>query len=58
MNVKHRQKLLDQPKQSATDPLKKASKRTIQKVVQATGDLIRNKIAHKITSKTKDSIIA
>ena len=34
------QKLLDHSKQSATDPLKTASKRAIQKTAKATGDFI------------------
>ena len=33
--------------------LEPASKRAIQKTVEATGDLIRNKIADKITSVSK-----
>ena len=40
------QKLLDQVKQSATDAIKTASKRSIQKIAEATGDLIE-----KITTK-------
>ena len=44
-----RQKLLDHAKQSATDAFKTASKRAIQKITQATDDLIGNKIINKIT---------
>ena len=40
---KYSQKLLDW----ATDPFKTASKRAIQKTVEATGDLTGNKIADK-----------
>ena len=45
LSSKCSQKILDQAKQSATDPLKTASKRAIQKIAEATGDLIGNKIA-------------
>ena len=50
---KYIQKLLDSAKKSATDAIKTASKRVIQKTAEATGDLICNKIADKITSATK-----
>ena len=46
-------KLVDTAKKSATDVIKTASKRGIQKTVEATGDLIGNKIADKITSASK-----
>ena len=46
-------KLLDNAKKSATDAIKTASKRTIQKAAEATGDSICNKIADKITSVSK-----
>ena len=46
------QKLLDSAKTSTTDAIKTASKRAIQKT-EATGDLIDNKIADKITSVSK-----
>ena len=45
--------LLIQPKKSATDAIKTASKRAIQITAEATGDLIGNKIADKITSVSK-----
>ena len=45
------QKIIDYAKQSSTDPLKIASKRAIQKIAEATGDLIGNKIADKIKSR-------
>ena len=42
---------MDHAKQSATDAFKTASNRAIQKTEEATGDLIVNKIAGKITKK-------
>ena len=42
-------KLLDHAKQSTTDAFKTASKTVIQKTAEATGDLIGNIIADKIT---------
>ena len=42
-------------KKSATDAIKIASKRAIQKTAEVTGDLIGNKIADKITSTLKKS---
>ena len=50
LNSKYSQKLLDHTKQSATDALKTYSKGFIQKTVEATDDLIGNKIADKIIS--------
>ena len=52
---KYSQKLIDAAKKSTTDALKTASKRAIQKTAEATGDLIGNKIADKITSVSKKS---
>ena len=46
-------KLVDTAKKSATDAIKTAFKRAIQKAAEATRDLIGNKIAHKITSVSK-----
>ena len=43
-------------KLSTTDALKTASKRAIQKTVEATGDLIGNKIADSITKVSKTSL--
>ena len=40
-------------KKSTTDAIKIASKRAIQKTQEATGDLIGNEIADKITSVSK-----
>ena len=44
------QKLLDSAKKSTTDARRTASKGVIQKIAEAAGDLIGNKIADKITS--------
>ena len=49
LSNKYGQKLLDSAKKSTTDAIKTAS-RAIQKTAEATGDLIGNKIADKITS--------
>ena len=49
LSHKYGQKLLDSAKKSTIDAIKTASKRGIQKTAQATGDLIGNKIADKIT---------
>ena len=53
LSNKYDQKLLDSAKKSTTDAIKTASKRVIQKTAEATGDLIGNKIADKITSVSK-----
>ena len=53
LSNKYGQKLLDSTKKSTTDAMKIASKRAIQKTAEATGDLISNKIADKITSVSK-----
>ena len=53
MSNRYWKKLLDTAKKSATDAIKIASKRTIQKTAEATGDLIGNKTADKITSISK-----
>ena len=50
LNNKYRQKLVDSVKKSTTDVFKIASKRAFQKTAEATGDVIGNKIADKITS--------
>ena len=55
LSNKYDQKLLDRAKKSTTDAIKTASKRPIQKTAEATGDLIGNKIADKITSFSKKS---
>ena len=55
LSNKYDQKLLDSAKKSTTDALKTASKRAISKTAEATGDLIGNKVADKITSVSKMS---
>ena len=50
LSNKYSQKLLDTAKKSLTDAIKTASKKVIQKPAEAIGDLIRNKIADKITN--------
>ena len=47
---KYSQKLVDDAKKSATDAIKTAGKRAIQKTAEATRDLKGHKIADKITS--------
>ena len=49
LSNKYGQKLLDSAKKFTADAIKTASKRVIQKTAKATGDLIGNKIADKIT---------
>ena len=46
--------LLTKLKKSATDAIKTASKRAIQKTAEVTGDLIGSKIADKITHLSKE----
>ena len=53
MSNKYGKKLVDTVKKSATDAVKTASKRAIQETAEATGDLIGNKIADKITRVSK-----
>ena len=55
LSNKYGQKLLDSAKKFTMDAIKTASKRAIQKIVEATSDLIGNKIADKITSASKKS---
>ena len=47
-------KILVHAKKSATDALKTSSKRVIPKTAEATGHLIGNKIANKITEVSKN----
>ena len=54
LNNKYGQKLADSAKKSATDALKIAGKRAIQKTAEATGDSVGNTIANKITSISKN----
>ena len=49
LSNKYGQKLLDSAKRSTTGAIKTASKRAIKKTAEATGDLIGNKYADKIT---------
>ena len=55
MSNKYGKKIVDTAKKSATDAIKAASKRAIQKNAEETGDLIGNKVAGKITSISKKS---
>ena len=48
-------KLFDSAKKSTADAIKTASKGAILNTAEATGDLIGNKIAEKITSVSKKS---
>ena len=49
------EKFLDHAKKCATDAIKTASKKVIQKTSEATGDLIGNKITDKITKVSRTS---
>ena len=53
---KYNQRLVDSAKKFAVDAIETASKRAIQKTAEATGDLIGNKIADKITITSKKSL--
>ena len=55
MSNKYGKKVVDAAKRFATVVIKTASKRAIQKTAEATGDLVGNKIADKITSVSKKS---
>ena len=55
MSNKYGKKIVDTAKKYATDAIKTASKRAIQKTAEATGDMVGNKIADKITSVSKKS---
>ena len=55
LSDKYSQKVIDTAKKSSTDALKTASKTAIQKIAEATGDLIGNEIADKKTSVSKKS---
>ena len=46
---KYGKKLMDTATKTGIDAVKTASKRVVQKIAEATGDLIGNKIADKIT---------
>ena len=53
LSNRYGQKLFDSAKKSATDAIKTASKRAIQKTAKATGNFIGNKFAYKISSVSK-----
>ena len=55
MSNKYGKKLVDTGRTSATDAIKTASKRAIQKTAEAAGDLAGNKTADKIISVSKKS---
>ena len=55
LSNKYGQKRLNSAKKFTTDATKTASKRAIQKTAEATGDLIHNKFADKITSFSQKS---
>ena len=55
LSDKYSQKSLDYVKQSATDVLKNASKRAIQKKSEANDNLIGNKVANKVTKVSRGS---
>ena len=55
LSNKYGQKLFDSAKNSTTDALTTASKKAIKKKAEATGGLIGNKTADKITSVSKKS---
>ena len=51
LSNKYSQKIIDTAKKSATEVIKTASHRAIQKTAEGNGDLIGNKISDKITDK-------
>ena len=53
LSNKYGQNLLDSAKKSATDPIKAASKRSIQNTEETTDYFIGNKIAKKISASKK-----
>ena len=55
LSVEYSQKLLAHVKQSVIAAIKTGSKRAIKKTAEATGNLICNKIADKITKVSKTS---
>ena len=56
LSNKYGQKLLDNAKKSMMGAIKAVLKRAIQKTAEATGDLIDNKIADKITSVSEKKL--
>ena len=57
LSNKYSQKVLDSAKKFATDAIKTAWKRAIQKTEEATGDFIGNKIADKISVSKKKPVM-
>ena len=57
LSNKYGQKLLDGAKKYTTKAIKITSKRTIQKTAEATSDFTGNKIADKIKSVSKKSVL-
>ena len=55
LSNKYSQELLDTAKKPTTDAIKTASKKEIKKTAEATGDLIGNITADKITVVSKKS---
>ena len=55
LSPKYSQKHLDSVKKSTTDAIKTGSKRAFQKTLEATGDLIGNRITDKTTSVSRRS---
>ena len=53
LSNKSGQNIFDAAKKSTKDAIKIASKKVVQKTAEATGDLIGNKLADKITSISK-----
>ena len=53
LSNKYDKKHLDSAKKATTDTIKTALKKAVQKTAEATGDLIGNKSADKITSVSK-----
>ena len=53
LSNKYGQKILDSAKKSTTEAIKVLQKEQFKKTAEATGDLIGNKIADKITSVSK-----
>ena len=56
ISSKGSQKLVDSAEKSATDAIKTASKRTIQKAAKGTGDLIGNKIEELSSNEANNGI--
>ena len=56
LSNKYGQKLLDSAKKSTADAIKTASKRAIQKIAEATGDIICKNTADKIRSISKKPV--